>query len=267
MREKVTHKHLRWTSVCVGVVAFALGLNRSYAAEFALMQNNSQPGVPILYISGQIKQGDTDKLIELLRSDLESAPRITDVWLNSPGGDLSEAIRTGGLLEKLGYTAVVPTGATCASACFFVWVSAPARLAPGTLIIHRPYFNMRDSSVPASGFEERYRITSENVYQYLRQRNVPANLIDRMMKVSSADGYTLTDDDKLSIGFMSPARTEYMVQNCGLPDASEAKRIDERGGLSPREIQTLRECGLRFYQLQKREFFFGNLDVSPEKRR
>lgn len=266
MQAIMTHRYLHRRAACIGVLAFALGLNHANAADFALKQDNSQPGVPILYMSGQIEQGDAEKLTKFLRSDLEHAPRITDIWLNSAGGDLNEAAKIGGLLETLGYTAVVPSGATCASACFFVWISASGRLAPGTLVIHRPYFNMRDSEIPASRFEERYRITGDSAGQYLRQRNVPANLIEIMMRVSSADGYTLTEADKLSIGVMSPARTEHMVQNCGLPDSLEADRIAERGGLSSRELQSLRECGLRFYERQKREFFFGDVDATSEKR-
>ena len=252
-------KQNRRFAVAVGFAVLTLSsICPAVAADFRLAQDNTQPGVPILYMSGEIRAGDRDKLVNLLRSDLASTPSITDIWLNSPGGDLSEAIKIGAVIEDLGYTAIVPAGAKCASACFFIWVSASGRLAPGEIIIHRPYFDMRNSSQSASGFEKHYRTTSEAASLYLRQRNVPLDLVDLMLKVSSSDGYVLSEADKLRIGPMSAARTEYMVQNCGLPDAGESRHIMAGGGLSPHEQRTLRECGLRFYEQQKREFFFGN---------
>lgn len=246
--------------VATAVVVLALSSFKSAtAADFRLAQDNTQPGIPIIYMSGEIKSGDRAKLVALLRSDVQSTQSITDIWLNSPGGDLNEAIKIGAVVEQLGYTAIVPAGATCASACFFVWVSASGRLAPGDVVIHRPYFEMRDSSQSASGFEESYRATREAASLYLRQRNVPTDLIDLLLNVPSSDGYVLSPADKLRIGPMSAARTEYMVQNCDLPDASESKRIMGAGGLSAQQQRTLRECGLRFYERQKRQFFFGDV--------
>lgn len=262
MRTTSAIKNSRRLSVCVSLSLLTLAyFAPATAADFRIVQDNAQPGVPILYMSGEIRDGDTDNLIRLLRSDLEITPSITNIWLNSPGGELNEAIKVGGLLEKLGYAAIVPVGASCASACFFIWVSASGRLAPGEIIIHRPYFDMRNTSQSASGFEEAYRITSEAASLYLRQRNVPVDLIQLMMKLSSSDGYTLTAEDKLRIGPMSPARTEYLVQNCGLPNVES--HIVERGGLSPLERENLRECGLKFYEQEKREFFFGKVNGTP----
>jgi hypothetical protein len=209
-------------------------------------------------MSGVIERGDTDKLIQYLRSDPENSLLINDVWLNSAGGNLVEAMKLGSLLETLGLTAMVPNGARCASACFFIWTGASGRVALGELVIHRPYFDMAESSASASGYEQAYRDASESAYKYLRQRNVPTSLIEVMMKVSSSEGYTLTDRDKSSIGHMSQARVEYMIQNCGLPNSNQTTQIQSRGGLSTSELTTLRECGLKFYKKQKLEFLFGD---------
>lgn len=249
--------HNLQSAVCI--IALLISFASAKAAEFKLAQDNNQPGISIVYLSGAINEGDTEKLVKLLRSDLQITPSITNIWLNSSGGDLNEAIKIGALIEKLGYTAIVPTGATCASACFFTWVSASGRLAPGELIIHRPYFDMRNASHGA-GFEESYRITNEAARLYLRQRNVPTNLINLMMQMSSADGYALTQNDKWSIGPLSPARMEYMVQNCGLPNANDSRGILEHGGLSGSDQKAMRACSLGLYEAQKHAFFFGGRD-------
>lgn len=249
---------IRETIFCVAMTIFFLGSGRVLAADFRVMQNNEEPGVPILYVSGVIERGDTDELVKYLRSDPDISLLINDVWLNSPGGNLVEAMKLGSLLETLGLSAMVPNGARCASACFFVWVGASGRVALGELVIHRPYFDMSGSSASASDYEQAYRDASESAYKYLRQRNVPTSLIEVMMRVSSSDGYTLSDQDKSSIGYMSQARVEHMIQNCGLPDSNQAVQIQARGGLSKSELSALRECGLRFYRKQKLEFLFGD---------
>lgn len=227
------------------------------AADFRLAQDNTQPGVPILVMSGEIQAGDANKLVGLLKANARNAQLVSDIWLNSPGGNLNEAIKIGAVVEELGYTAVVPIGATCASACFFVWISAPGRLAPGAIIVHRPYYNMRDSMRSAGDYEEGYRAASETAGAYLRKRNVPADLIELILTVPSSDGYTLSDADKTRIGPMSAARMEYMIQNCGFPDASESRRIMAAGGFSEEKRKAMRECGLQFYAEQKNRFFSG----------
>lgn len=245
-------------AVAATVILALSSFTPAQAADFRLAQDNAQPGIPILYMSGEIRSGDSAKLVALLKSDIQITQSITDIWLNSPGGDLNEAMKIGAVIEQLGYTAIVPTGATCASACFFIWVSASGRLAPGEVVMHRPYFDMRDSSQSAAEFEQSYRATKEAASLYLRQRNVPVDLIDVLLSVPSSDGYVLSSADKLRIGPMSAARTEYMVQNCNLPNASESSRIMAAGGLSTQQQRALRECGLRFYEKQKRRFFSGD---------
>lgn len=243
--------------VCAAAILFSLCPSYANAAEFRLMQNNAEPGVPILYFSGEIQPGDTQRLIKFLRSNLDIAPLINDVWLNSPGGNLSEAMKLGVLMETLGYTAVVPAGAKCASACFFVWIGASARLAQGEVVVHRPYFEMHESPASAFEYEQAYRESHEAAYNYLRQRGVPTQLIELMMRVSSVEGYTLSNRDIASMGMMSQARMEYMIQSCGLPTSEQAAQIQAQGGLSQAELKSLRECGLKFYQKQKSDFFFG----------
>ena len=237
------------------VFLLAVASTAASAAEFRLVRDETQPDVPVLYMTGKIQKGDAASLSRLLKSNLKYGPSVTEIWLNSPGGELDEAVRIGELIEKLGYTAIVPLGATCASACFFVWVGASARLAPGDLVIHRPYFHMRDSSQSPSDFENAYRATNEAAALYLRQRNVPAYLIERMLQLSSADGYPLSSEDKVRIGPMSTARSEYMVQNCGFPNATKSGQILARGGLTVSEREVLRKCGMQFYSKQKEAFF------------
>lgn len=259
---KAINKRLgRW---CFGLAAvlIAAGSNFARAAEFRLGEDNTNPGVPIILMSGEIESGDKDKLMKFLSSRAQTAVWATDFWLNSPGGDLREAMRIGAVLEGLGYVAVVPVGATCSSACFFIWVSASGRLAPGDIVIHRPYFDMRSDPQSATRFEENYRVASEETRRYLAQRNVPADLVELMMSVSSVDGYVLSDTDKQRIGPMSAARMEYMIQNCRFPGARQAGRILAAGGFTSEEQKAMRACGLNYYKAERGAFFFH---ASPGK--
>lgn len=251
-------------AVCVTAL-IAAGGQSAQAAEFRLIEDGTNPGVPVIYMSGEITTGDRDKLVNLLASKAKYAVGATDLWLNSPGGDLREAMKIGAVVEGLGYVAVVPIGATCASACFFVWTSASGRLAPGEIVIHRPYFDMRRAPQSATRFEEHYRAASEETRRYLAQRNVPADLVELMLSISSVDGYVLSDTDKQRIGPMSASRVEFMVQNCGFPSAREAGQIVAAGGFSSQEQKAMRECGLNYYKTQRNEFFSKLLSANIDE--
>lgn len=263
MISKTTRRVFSAWIAAFGAATISVATYSAQAAEFRLIEDNTNPGVPIIYMSGEIAAGDREKLLSLLSSKAKNAVMATDFWLNSPGGNLREAMRIGAVVEELGYVAIVPIGATCASACFFIWTSASGRLAPGDVVIHRPYFDMRQSPQSATRFEEHYRAAGEDARRYLAQRNVPADLIELMLSFSSVEGHVLSERDKRRIGPMSTARMEYMIQNCGFPSARKAGQIVAEGGFSSEEQKAMRECGLNYYKTQRNEFFSKLLSGKP----
>ena len=155
-------------------------------------------------IEGMIAPGDFAKLVPLLLD----AEGKSVVWLASPGGNLSEALRMGALIRQLALEVRVPDDRsrplvrlrdpdnnTCASACFFLYV-AGVRRQGSVLGIHKPslpadeYFSLGlDGSVTA------HRRIQEATADYLDQMGVPARYASMMMAGSSTDMIWLAPED------------------------------------------------------------------------
>jgi hypothetical protein len=81
-------------------------------------------GTKVLIVQGTIENGEAARLAQALAS----AGVVEEVWLNSPGGTLTEGIAMGRLLRKKGLLTRVPNGAACASACTFAFLGGPIRI-------------------------------------------------------------------------------------------------------------------------------------------
>ncbi len=129
----------------------------AWGAEFTWLKDR----VPRLLIEGIIKAGDFEKFRNKL---VEKGKPPTPLYLNSPGGDLREALKIGRLVRKLRLNTTAPIliastkelvcwkwttrveirelkkgdECICASACFFIYVAGVDRNG-GYDAVHRPY--------------------------------------------------------------------------------------------------------------------------------
>lgn len=173
-------------------------------------------------LKGKIQEGDTRKVLNLLkgRQDWEMPYQI---FVNSPGGDLVEALLLSEVLRKLHVRVIVDKHGICASACFFLYIAADWRAAEGSIMrdgkgimagklgLHRPY--VRGIS-DARAFEAEQRDIMRKVSIYLENERVPRRLIDKMMSRSSADIYWVTREDLREIGLERAEREELYLERC-----------------------------------------------------
>jgi hypothetical protein len=121
-------------------------------------------------LEGTIASGDYDKLLSFV-----DANEARSIYLASPGGSVTEAIKIGRLVRALRLETLIPVQVrsdlreklaerhkltnpkgnyVCASACFFVFVAGVKRdhdlLRDPILGIHRPYLTDSDSSPTTS---------------------------------------------------------------------------------------------------------------------
>lgn len=93
-------------------------------------------GVPVVWLYGSIGP----RSFEAVSRGLQQTARYREVWLNSPGGLVSEAFKIGLAFKRLGSTAVVPKHPQvhCVSACTIMILGAYNRtVEPGaTFMIH-----------------------------------------------------------------------------------------------------------------------------------
>lgn len=90
-----------------------------------------------IYLTGNVSEGDAKRLAQYS----EAATPIS-LWLESDGGDVSEAIDIGRMVWQRGWTTVVSRdNGRCASACTIIWLSGRHSVVQvdSELIFHSPY--------------------------------------------------------------------------------------------------------------------------------
>ena len=196
-------------------------------------------------ISGRIEANDTQKLATFLKK--QKSP-ITILVLDSPGGNVDEAIRLGELIKFAMIGTEIQSEKICTSSCFFVFLAgsdrsaSPSRLmqpgeleqlyaaarkvgvtrkveVPGFVGLHRPFY------IETAIIEKYQNSMMEHVSLYLKKQMISARLIDVMMTHPSNDIYWLSESDLKEIGSYPPQQEEVFIQRCGYDRNANEKQI------------------------------------------
>ena len=186
-------------------------------------------------IRGEIVEGDYDKFVTFYS---QSHPHLGTMHLQSPGGDVIEAIKIGRLLRKYFITAFAPfhdslhsgelnfslsgagtscngEGCVCASSCALIWFGAPKRI--GAVGLHRPVIaSSRFKDLPPGEAEQAYKPALALMTQYLEEMEVPKALIEAMVATSSSNIHWVAGMEYLR----SPSFAEWEDANCGSQDVA-----------------------------------------------
>lgn len=162
------------------------GWKAVYAMEFKVIAPDG--GGPALSMSGEILPGDTEQalpwLIRLSAGNI--APRL---FLNSPGGNVLEALMLANLIHKGGMPVFVQAGDMCASACFLLFAGSPSRHAsPAAMIgVH---------SASIDGDEDDSSLSMDTALaREARAFGVPPDVIGKMVTTEPSDMAWLTADE------------------------------------------------------------------------
>jgi hypothetical protein len=159
-------------------------------------------------LSGQISRGDYKKVAALLKAH---NPFINTFRLNSPGGNLDEALKIGRLFRK--YLIATRVDVACASACAFIWFGGVDR--GGTVGLHRPRTDdpVFKGSPPADASTE-YRRVLGRIASYLDEMEAPKTIIEKVTATGSANIYWINaSSDELR---RPPSIAEWEDASCGL---------------------------------------------------
>ncbi len=136
----------------ITITLFIFSLNTNAADINAHQVGNNK--IYSIGISGEIKEGDFDKLTKTIKTE-GYLPFLIDI--KSKGGSVTEAIKIAKFINK----ALIPVNARdyCYSSCFFIWISSIERNAiyegmlngesteqimnSKVIGLHRPYFNKK----------------------------------------------------------------------------------------------------------------------------
>ena len=142
-----------FTATVLLVLIFFVQVSFASAPSAAATISKKSDELCAFSISGEIEKGDFARFLKITDSDNENIDQNWDIktaiCLDSPGGNLSEAIFFADHFYNVGFSTVIPDGAACLSACsimfmmgthYFGEVSRIDRMlhVTGRLGFHRP---------------------------------------------------------------------------------------------------------------------------------
>ena len=191
-----------------------------------------------IMIEGEITKGDYAKFANAFIDNRDTSA----VYLYSPGGDFNEALKIGRLIHALKLTTWAPmavetaglpmnevrvaSNKVCASSCFFMFAAGAQRF--GDVVgIHRPYLprdTYRGLSMGEAG--QAHVVVRQMVEQYLKDIDVSASYVDRIMLVDSGDIEWLSEQElKKHFHDYAPAYREWVAAKCSPPSEADNARM------------------------------------------
>lgn len=187
----------------------ALWALTGYQASSATMSIYGDPSSDFpsyhMRIEGRIESGDADKFIRQINRmiDNDHLP-LSMVYLNSPGGNLYDAMRIGRIIRQLEIGTIVGFGQACHSSCALILLSGRSRIVSGEIGFHRPFLTGRaEGQMP---YREEILEIYEEMEDYMRDMGASGALIDIAISTPPEQMYVIskTELDRL-IPFMDPA--------------------------------------------------------------
>jgi hypothetical protein len=190
-------------------------------------------------MSGEIRDGDTQRLSTVLASDRSRIGGDRFLLLESLGGDIREALRIGEVVKSAMLITTLVRIADmdedkrrhCVSACVLVFLAGADRLAlKGKLGIHRPNFDPTRYQKQDPLQISRAQIELEDAVRgYAQSHGVSDQLIGKMMAHSSKDVYWLSKDEQSALEGEQSWYQEIMIATCRYDPSREAAIIKKWG--------------------------------------
>jgi hypothetical protein len=177
----------------------------SPAADLFYMDHDAFTGkytgpVGALVMTGDIEPGDYDRLLARIGEDPQRFMSRDKLILASSAGDSDEAMKIGRLLRALHTeVSVGPLTGRCADVCFLIYVAADQRAADGPGLI---------------GIRAAPPADAAAVRDFLRENEVPAYLVEHVVRNTSGNVYWLNDIDEAHLNSRSPAFSRYLLAHC-----------------------------------------------------
>ena len=152
-------------------------------------------GAPTITLTGQIAPGDTDRLTEFLMT-VDPAP--TQVFLNSPGGSVQDALAMGRTLRALGVATRMTATDICLSACPYLIAAGTTRtIESGALVgVHQHYFG-ENTVMPAFMAVSDIQRGQGEVMEYLADMGIDPLIMRPALATPPDEIYLLTSEEML----------------------------------------------------------------------
>jgi hypothetical protein len=237
----------RPTLVLAAIVAVFLTTAAGSAGAAQIRTVQRTGSAPVLVIEGAVAPGDLATFLRFVR-DRQAA--IADVYLFSPGGDFTEAMKIGRAMRALELSSHVPIRAasgapsceglgvrperlancTCVSACFFMHVGATHR-GGSYLAVHRPYYPRGEfGRLPQRDAMKAFTTLMRTATEYMDEMDVPERVQEDVLGTPS-DRTLVLDEATIRNHFQGdlPYRDEWIRDKCaGVERCAAGVRNDLR---------------------------------------
>jgi hypothetical protein len=152
----------------------------------------SKENKTIVMLTGEIVEGDAEKLKAIIQSANEAGRLVSGIRFNSLGGNLLEGVKLASIIRYGKISTVVANGAKCASACFIVFAAGTQKFVSYT------------ASVGVHGASDRGGRESGDatvsMARMVKELGVPEGIIGKMVVTRPDDIVWLDPDDLRSMG-------------------------------------------------------------------
>ena len=152
----------------------------------------SKENKTIVMLTGEIVEGDAEKLKAIIQSANEAGRLVSGIRFNSLGGNLLEGVKLASIIRYGKISTVVANGAKCASACFVAFAAGAQKFASYTASVG--VHGASDSVGRESGD------ATVSMARIVKELGVPEGIIGKMVVTRPDDIVWLGPDDLRSMG-------------------------------------------------------------------
>jgi hypothetical protein len=165
----------------------------SIAANISSTKNKDNREV--IKLEGEIVEGDTDKLVEIIRDVNQVGRLVSGIRLNSIGGNLLEGAKIADAIRTARIVTVVTSGSTCASACFLAFAAGSEKYAAYSARV-----GVHGASDAAGNETTGSDAATVAMARAVKALGVPAPIIGKMVVTPPSEIVWLSIDDLRSMG-------------------------------------------------------------------
>lgn len=181
------------TAVLRGVLGFACVAAACCSASAAdLTTTLSRENKTIVLLTGELAEGDASRLRSIVRASTNSGRPVSGIRLNSPGGSLLGGVRLAGVIQNAKIATVIPSGATCASACFIAFVAGAEKFVGATATVGVP------GAADKFGQDAAGKIPP--IVRVVKEMGLLDAIVEKMLATREDEIAWLTQDDLRAMG-------------------------------------------------------------------
>jgi hypothetical protein len=185
--------------VLKGVFGFACLAAACWSASAAdLTTTLSRENRTIVLLNGELAQGDASRLRDIIRASINSGRPVSGIRFNSPGGSLVEGARLAGIIQNVRIATVIPSGATCASACFIAFVAGNQKFVSATATVGVPG--------AADKFGQDAAGEIPPIVRVVKELGLLDAIVEKMLATREDEVAWLTQDDLRAMGATTTGR-------------------------------------------------------------